>query len=520
MVAAAIRGKRPEVSNDSQHDPKVAFVDLHIEFGIHSMAVFPLIVAGETAGVLAIYAEEKDFFQEEEMKLLAGLADDVALAMDHIDNRERLEYLAHYDLLTGLANRSLFLERAAQSLLYCASAGRGSAIVLVDLERFKNINDSLGRSAGDDLLQQAAAWLGAALPDAAPLARIGSDHFAMILPESKIAGEAARALSKLIEEFHEHTFVLDGAAFRIAAKFGVAMFPEDGDDAETLFKHAEAALKKAKTGGERLLFYTEKMTESVARKLTLENQLRQALVNEEFVLHYQPKVNLRSGSLTSAEALIRWNDPRTGLVPPGMFIPVLEETGLIYDVGRWALRKALEDYLRWRNAGLYAVRIAVNVSPLQLRHPDFIAEVGRVIGIDPQAADGLELEITESMIMEDVKQSIASLRAIRAMGITVAIDDFGTGFSSLAYLSKLPVDTLKIDRSFVIDMTSSPDGLSLVSTMINLGHSFKLKVVAEGVETEEQSQLLRLLRCDEMQGYLFSKPVPAETFEAKFLALA
>jgi EAL domain-containing protein (putative c-di-GMP-specific phosphodiesterase class I) len=260
------------------------------------------------------------------------------------------------------------------------------------------------------------------------------------------------------------------------------------------------------------------MTATVAAKLTLENQLRQALDKGEFVLHYQPKVSLASGKLTSAEALIRWNDPRTGLVPPGRFIPVLEETGLIYEVGRWALRQAIEDYLRWRATGLAAVRIAVNVSPLQLRHRGFIAEIEQAIGIGAHAAAGLELEITESLIMEDIKHNIASLQAIRAMGVTIAIDDFGTGFSSLSYLAKLPVDTLKIDRSFVIDMTAAPEGLALVSTIINLAHALKLKVVAEGVETEEQSSLLRLLSCDEMQGFLFSKPVPAEVFEERFLA--
>jgi EAL domain-containing protein (putative c-di-GMP-specific phosphodiesterase class I) len=259
------------------------------------------------------------------------------------------------------------------------------------------------------------------------------------------------------------------------------------------------------------------MTEAVARTLTLENQLRQALDQGEFVLHYQPKVSLASGKLTGAEALIRWNDPRTGLVPPGRFIPILEETGLIHEVGRWALRKALEDYLRWRDAGLSAVRISVNVSPLQLRNPGFIAEVRQAIGTDAHVAAGLELEITESVIMQDVKNSIASLQAIRAMGVSIAIDDFGTGFSSLSYLSRLPVDTLKIDRSFVVDMSAGPQGLALVSTIINLAHSLQLKVVAEGVETEEQLRLLRVLNCDEMQGYLFSKPVASEIFQRSFL---
>jgi EAL domain-containing protein (putative c-di-GMP-specific phosphodiesterase class I) len=255
----------------------------------------------------------------------------------------------------------------------------------------------------------------------------------------------------------------------------------------------------------------------VAGKLTLENKLREALVNDEFVLHYQPKVNLVSGKVVGAEALIRWNDPGTGLVPPGRFIPILEETGMILDVGRWALHKAIEDHLRWRDAGMQAVRIAVNVSPLQLRQRDFIEEIKEVISVDVHAAAALEIEITEGMIMGNVEQSIAILQAIRALGVTIAIDDFGTGFSSLGYLSRLPIDSLKIDRSFVVDMTSGPKGLALVSTIINLSHSLKLKVVAEGVETEEQSHLLGLLSCDEMQGFLFSRPVPCAIFEAKYL---
>jgi EAL domain-containing protein (putative c-di-GMP-specific phosphodiesterase class I) len=259
------------------------------------------------------------------------------------------------------------------------------------------------------------------------------------------------------------------------------------------------------------------MSNAVEGKLSLETQLREALEKDQFVLYYQPKVNLATGLLTGAEALLRWKDPRTGLIPPSRFIPSLEETGLIYEVGRWALGTAMKDYARWRAAGLLIGRIAVNVSPIQLRDPDFIAELERTVGIDARAAAGLELEITEGVIMEDVGHTIASLRAIRAMGLTVAIDDFGTGFSSLSYLAKLPVDTLKIDRSFIVEMTQSPEGLALVSTIINLAHGLKLKVVAEGVETEEQSRLLRLLGCDEMQGFFFSRPIPAEDFESKYL---
>ena len=518
LSGQALRDKKPVVANDLKSDPRVLLGKKHAEQGIRSMAFLPLIVSDEAVGVFVLYANEIELFREEELKLLTELAGDIAFAIDHLDKQQRLDYLAYYDELTGLANHTLFLERVAQ-YLRGASGGHKLAVALIDLERFKNVNDSLGQPAGDALLRQVAQWLTGITGDASLLARVGADHFAGVLPKVKEGGDVVRLLEKTMEAFRTHPFYLNNSVYRIAAKVGVAVFPDDGDDADTLFKHAEAALKKAKTSGERYLFYKQDMTAAVAGKLTLENQLRQAIDNEEFVLYYQPKVNLASGKMTSAEALIRWNDPRSGLVPPGRFIPILEETGLIYEVGRWALHQAIADYLRWRRMGLPAVRIAVNVSPLQLRHRGFIAEIEQAIGIDPQAAAGLELEITESLLMENVKYSIASLQAIHAMGISIAIDDFGTGFSSLSYLSKFPADTLKIDRSFVLDMTASPEGLALVSTIISLAHALKLKVVAEGVETEEQQRLLHLLGCDEMQGFLFSKPVPGEIFEARFLAL-
>ena len=518
LAARAIAEKRVVVSNDSQNDPAVILGKSYTQSGVRSMAIVPLIVSDEAVGVFALYARENDFFHEEEMRLLTELAGDIAFAIDYLDKQDRLDYLAYYDVLTGLANRRLFLERVSQYMRSAAGDEHKLAVFLIDLERFKNINDSLGQPAGDSLLKQVAEWLTLNAGDVNLLARVDADHFAAVLPEVRNERDVVRMLDRSMKAFQEHSFRLNDVELRIAHKVGVALFPDDGADAATLFRNAEAALKKAKTSGERYLFYTQKMTDSVAGKLTLENQLRQALENEEFVLHYQPKVNLESGKLTGAEALIRWNDPRTGLVPPGQFIPILEETGLIYEVGRWALRQAIEDCLRWRAEGHPLVRIAVNVSPLQLRNRGFVGEIRQAIEIDAHAASGLELEITESLIMEDIKHNIDSLQAIRAMDVHVAIDDFGTGFSSLSYLARLPVDSLKIDRFFVTDMTSGEQGLALVSTIINLAHSLKLKVVAEGVETEEQARLLRLLNCDDMQGFLYSKPVPAEIFETKFLA--
>jgi diguanylate cyclase (GGDEF)-like protein len=526
-AAAALRDKRAATdnaiedtpgTNDGEQPDTFRVRRAAIELGAKSVIVLPLIVDRATFGLLTLYAPEREFFDAEEIKLLTELAGDISFSLEFIAKGEKADYLAYYDALTGLANSSLFLERLAQYMRSAAVGRHKLAVMLVDVERFKNINDSLGQQAGDELLRQVADWLTRKTGDANLLARVNADHFALVLPEVRPEGNLPHLIEKMTESLLEHPFHLNDAVLRIAAKVGIAVFPDDGGSADTLFKNAESALKKAKASGDRYLFFAQKMTELVAVRLTLENQLRQALDNEEFVLHYQPKVALGSGKVMGAEALIRWNDPRTGLVPPGGFIPVLEETGLINEVGRWALRKAVDDYLRWRNSGLAAVRISVNVSPLQLRNRGFVAEVEQVVGIDERAAAGLELEITESLIMEDIKHSIASLQAIRAMGVCMSIDDFGVGFSSLSYLARLPVDTLKIDRSFVVDMTASPEGLALVSTIINLAHSLKLKVVAEGVETEEQSRLLRLLDCDEMQGYLFSKPLPGKIFESLFLA--
>lgn len=517
MCVRALREKRAVVSNRAHDDSQVLLSAHYIASGIKSMAVFPLIVGDAAVGILALYAGEPDFFHVEELKLLSELAGDVAFAVDHIEKQERLNYLAYYDALTGLANQRLFLERVAQAARSGLSAGHKVAIVLIDLERFRHINESLGRAAGDELLRKLAKWLSQYTGDANLLARLGADHFAVLMPVVQHGDGVEILLEAMTTSLLEHPFHLDEAIFRVAAKAGVALFPDDGADADALFRNAEAALKQAKASGERYLLYRQSMNELVAGKLTLENQLRQALRNGEFVLHYQPKVNLVSGKVTSAEALIRWNKPGEGLVAPGHFIPVLEEIGLIQDVGRWAMEQASADYRRWQKVGLEPVRIAVNVSALQLRSRAFCDEVRQLTETHEDAAAGLELEITEGLIMEDIKHSIHCLQTIRALGLTIALDDFGTGFSSLSYLAKLPVDTLKIDRSFVVDMTVTPQGLALVSTIINLAHSLKLKVVAEGVETEEQERLLRLLNCDEMQGYLFSKPIPVDQFERIFL---
>jgi diguanylate cyclase (GGDEF)-like protein/PAS domain S-box-containing protein len=512
-----IREKKSVVINDARGDAQPEFSRIYEDAGIRSFAKLPLVVAGEAVGVLALYAKDMDFFHDDEMTLLTELAGDVAFAIDHIEKQEKLEYLSLYDALTGLANRTLFLDRVTQFLSTASSRGQKLALIVIDLERFKNVNDSLGRPAGDDLLRQVAEWLKGSVGDSSRLARVGANHYAIVLPGVSLEADLARLIETTLQAFLKHPFQWNGASYRLAAKTGVAMFPDDGASAETLFTNAEAALKKAKTGSDAYLFYALTMRDTAAGRLSLENQLRQALDDEQFVLHYQPKIDLKTNKIAAAEALIRWNDPHTGLVPPGRFIPILEETGLIIEVGRWALLKAVADYLCWRRAGLAAVRIAVNVSPLQLGNRSFVGEVEKVISRDPLAPAGLELELTESLIMSDVKHSVASLQKIRSLGVTIAIDDFGTGFSSLSYLAKLPINTLKIDRSFVAELGMTPESNALVAMIINLAHSLKLNVVAEGVETESQSSILRAMRCDQAQGYLYSKPIPAAAFAMQFL---
>jgi diguanylate cyclase (GGDEF)-like protein/PAS domain S-box-containing protein len=520
MSGRAIREKGAIVSQDMLKDPNAVFGREYAGRGVRSVAVFPVIVSDKVEGIFSLFAEDVDFFDKEEMVLLIELVGDIAFAIDHISKGEQLSHLAYYDALTGLANRRLFLERVGQSIRGEASHRRKIAVLLINLNRFKNINDSLGRAAGDALLKQVAAWLAESWGDANLIARLGVDHFGVVLPDVAPGRDLVRILENMLKALAEHPFRLNDTVIRVSAVVGAALYPNNGIDAEALFKHAEAALKSAKARGSRYLFYTSDMTSAMEGKLSLETQLREALEKEQFVLHYQPKINLASGKITGAEALIRWNDPRVGLVPPGQFIPILEETGLIVDVGNWALANAMKDYLRWRDAGLPTGRIAVNVSPIELRDPGFIAKLEQIVRMDGRAAAGLELEITEGVIMEDIATSIATLGAIRAMGITIAIDDFGTGFSSLSYLAKLPVDALKIDRSFIVEMTHGPEGLTLVNTIIALAHGLNLMVVAEGVETDEQFRLLRLLGCNEMQGFFFSKPIPAELFEARYLLQA
>ena len=479
--------------------------------GLLAQASVPLIDDGKALGVLTLLADEVDVFDGPEMRLLIELAGDVSFAFRQIRRDERINYLAFFDGLTGLPNGELLTERLGQAIATAQVEHQAVALVFMDLERFNDINQAFGRHGGDALLQQLAERLRQGLQGREQVARTGGDQFALVLPDFQRAADVARRLADCHAGWFDAPFIVDGQPLRMAARMGISIYPDDGADAPALLRHAESAVKSARGAQQRVFFYDPRISRAVSEKLALEARLRSALERQEFVLYYQVKVDVDTRRSEGVEALIRWNSPELGLVAPLQFIPLLEETGLIVEVGLWALGRAVQDFARWQALGQAAPRIAVNVSAAQLRRPDFVASVVELLEAhgSPQ---GIDLELTESLLMEDISGTIIKLQALRARGLRLSIDDFGTGYSSLAYLSQLPAEFLKIDRTFISTMLDDPNQMALVSTMISLAHSLRMKAVAEGVETEEQAKILRLLRCDQMQGYLIGRPVPFEQF--------
>lgn len=507
-ASRAVRDGRPVVCNDIAADPLL--VELKGELlgrGHRSVAALPLVIDGEIFGVLSLHAAETGRFDDEEMALLLEVAGDISFGLQYIEKEERLAWLAYYDALTGLPNAALFQERLGQ-LLRDNGPNRAVAVMMVDLDGFTQLNDTLGRHTGDALLRAAGERLQNQVAEPGLVARTGADSFGLAVVRINDAADAATMLDDRVLAALSRPFAIDHSDVRISARGGIALHPTDGADAATLIKNAEAALKRAQITSRRYLFYAPEISARAAERLALENRLRRALEDQAFVLHYQPKVRAEDGRPVGLEALIRWHDPTEGLVPPGRFIPVLEASGMIVEVGRWVLARALADWMRWRKEGLEPPRVAVNVSSFELAQRDFAGGVEATIGESGAQPRALELEITESLIMADVESNVASLRRLGGLGVAVAVDDFGTGHSSLSYLAKLPVDALKIDRSFIAGMMTESDSMSIVSTIISLAHALNLKVVAEGVEMEEQAKFLRLMKCDEMQGFLFSRPMP------------
>ena len=425
----------------------------------------------------------------------------------------QLEHAATHDSLTGLPNRVLLADRLAQATAQSERYSRGFAVMVVDLDRFKSINDSLGHIAGDDLLKEMASRLSQQLRKADTLARLGGDEFVLVLNEISGPRDAENVASKVLAGMAQPV-TLSGLEVQISASIGISVFPEDGVDAETLLQHADAAMYHAKKNGRNAFqFFAPVMNAFARERLEIESGLRRALVQGEFELHYQPKVEVSSGRIDSAEALIRWHHPKRGLTAPSGFIPIAEETGLIVPIGEWVLFEACRQARAWQTSGMQPLRIAVNLSAQQFKQKSLVTTVREALaaaGLDPGY---LELELTESAVMHDAESSIQVLRQLSDLGVRISVDDFGTGYSSLSYLRRLPLDKLKIDRSFIREVAASRDDAEIVRAIVSLAHSLHLKVIAEGVETAEQLAFLRGLGCDQYQGFHCSPPVPADEFE-------
>jgi diguanylate cyclase (GGDEF)-like protein/PAS domain S-box-containing protein len=426
-----------------------------------------------------------------------------------------LEFLAHHDSLTRLPNRLLFQNRLQQALQEAQLAQRRAAVLMLDLDRFKDVNDSYGHLAGDELLELVAQRLTQRLPQADTLARLGGDEFALLLPALDDPEAPTRLARQLIHALSEPWHLSNGAEVVVGASVGICLYPDHGSTAQALLQGADAALYHAKADGRGLYrYYSDELTTAALGRLSMEAGLRRALIEGHLQLYYQPQYDIASGRLIGAEALLRWFDPEHGLIPPDRFIPVAEATGLIGEIGAWVLRQACTQGKRWLDAGLPTLTLAVNVSPQQFRHGDLAEQVTQILldtGYPPQQ---LELELTESALMERETEVYGTLQGLRGLGVGLAIDDFGTGYSSLAYLKRFPLDVLKIDRGFIHDIPRDRDDMEIASAVIAMGHSLGLKVLAEGVETEAQLAFLRLKGCDRFQGFLKHKPLPADQMEA------
>lgn len=484
--------------------------------GGRSMGHFPLISDGRLIGILMLVSAQEQFFDSEEVRLISELTDNIAFALGHIEKRTLLDFLAYYDELTKLPKRELLLDRLHQLMIARGSSAKPLALVLADVGRLRHVNETLGRLGGDELLIQVSRRLGSIIAEGDTLARFDGNTFAFLLPSPGTNAELATWVEETLFAALSAAMTIRGTELRASVRVGAALFPADAKTAEDLARNAEAALATARRTGQRFLFYSPGINARIGEKLTLETRLRQAIEERQFVLHYQPKVDLKTGHVVGLEALIRWHHPEEGLVSPARFIPVLEETGLILEVGSWVLEAATAQYVAWLDEGLSPPPIAANVSSIQLSQPTFVRTVEQVLDRHPRAQGGLDLELTESVLMEDLAGNIDKLKALKERGVRIAIDDFGTGYSSLGYLSRLPIDALKIDRSFVVRMSDDPQDMTIITTIISLAHSLELHVVAEGVETNEQARLLRLMRCNQVQGYFFSKPQPADDVKSQF----
>ncbi|MEH2475116.1 diguanylate cyclase (GGDEF)-like protein [Nitrobacteraceae bacterium AZCC 2161] len=522
LTGTAFRTGQPCISNDYLADHgRSAFHGIARSTGAQSGAALPLLSRGRAVGALLFMSAERDTFTPEFVELLQRLAENVSFALENFDRadergraEERIKYLATHDSLTDLPNRAMFGQLLNFSIKTARRYRRHFAILLIDLDRFKIINDSLGHAAGDTLLVEMASRLRSGVRASDVVARLGGDEFVILLNEITESHQVMIVARHLLSVLGK-PLELSGHECRVTASIGIAMFPEDGADEQTLTKNADIAMYLAKEEGKNdARFFSNEIKAQSIERLTMEANLRHALDRDELCLHYQPKLDVSTGRIAGVEALLRWAHPELGMLPPMRFIPLAEETGLIVPIGRWVLNTACAQNMAWKREGLPPLSMAINVSPRQFSDEHLLRDVDDALaasGMDPGL---LQIEITESMVMLNVERAIQLLDAIQSRGVRLAIDDFGTGYSSMSMMKRFPIDTIKIDRSFVRDLPQNSEDKAIAQAIIGMGKALGLTIVAEGVETSEQEEFLREHACDEIQGFLFSKPVPAENIPA------
>ncbi|MGA2344182.1 MAG: GGDEF domain-containing protein, partial [Steroidobacteraceae bacterium] len=513
----------PIVINDLAAEPQpTAHQQVWLAHGWPAVAALPLMIDGTAIGAMTLLSDQRGVFDEAEIGVLSELIANLCFALQYLEKDEALQFLAYFDSLTGLAKRPLFCQRLA-ARLGSGSTGLDSLTVLAfDLQKLGAINDSLGRYVGDRLIEEIAARIKQTYPNVDCAAYFGGGTFALAIPtvESRDTEDLGRLMQNAAVQLFAEPFHIGGHTLRPAIRCGVAFYPQDGTSADVLVQNAEAALKAAREDNDNYMMYALIRDRPTSRTVAFEARLTAALDRHEYLLHYQPKIDIASGRLAGLEALLRWQDSELGLVPPSLFIPILERSGAIVEVGQFVFEQAVRDIQNWIAQGAAPIQVAVNVSPLQLRRRDFVSTVlssARPLAGQPA---GLDIELTESMLMQDIEISIRKLSELRSAGIGIAIDDFGTGYSSLKLLSRLPVDTLKIDRSFIVGVADIPHVSTMVTTIVSLARTFDMRTVAEGVETQEQLHMLRFLQCDQAQGFYLGRPVPAADIPAVMTRLS
>lgn len=478
-----------------------------------SLASYPIKVNNTVALVLTLYSQAPGFFDDAEQELLQELCDDISYAVNVHRLDQSQQYLTNYDLLTGLPNRTMLLMQLEHAIVQAKREEKHIALLHIDLDRFKEINESYGHESGDDLLRQAAERLTSRLRQTDMISRPGGDEFTVVLEDADDPQDCARVAADILDILSEPFDLYSGLTITIGASIGIALFPEHGTNHHDLLQNVDSALYLAKNEGRGCFrFYSEELTIYARNRLDLEAKLRAGIRNDELRVFFQPQINIVTGAIIGAEALVRWQSPELGMISPASFIPIAENSGLIMKLGEYVLRETCRQGVQWLQEGLPRITLAVNLSPLQLRQGNIVATVRKILEETDYPAELLELEVTESALMEHGEKGLQILHDLRSLGLSLAMDDFGTGYSSLAYLKYFPLNVLKIDKSFVDDLPDGPNDRKIVSTIVQMGQHLGFKVLAEGVEREEQRAFLQTLGCDLFQGYLFSKPVPAEEF--------